>query len=132
MASLDSFSDLIGAWELVDCTDFNADGTQGKPLGQNPSGQIMYSTDGHMSAHLICGSAPSPDAVPYIGYFGRFSVDDASRVVTHHVAGASQKDMVGTDLKRSFSLEGVRLTLEASRPNGLARVYWQRTPSRGS
>ena len=125
-----AYPELVGAWDLLDCTDFHSDGTRSKPLGDAPRGQIMYSADGRVSAHLIPGGVGDTPASAYIGYYGRYTVDLGARVVTHHVLGASPTEMIGTDLQRAFRVEGDRLILEAPRPTGIARVFWQRASIR--
>jgi hypothetical protein len=122
---------LTGGWQLVGCTIRHPDGSESKPLGSHPVGQIMYSSDGHMTAHLLADSRDcEPDAPSYIGYFGRFSVDTANRIVTHHVVGASAPAMIGTDQPRHYTLDGNRLTLQADRPDGRASVFWEKRDER--
>ncbi len=119
---------FVGAWELAGTETRDA---QGRLLGEvfpGWSGQIVYSADGYMSVHLMGGERPvfhEADRLAatseqkqqafdtYVGYYGRFSVDAASRVVTHHVRGASLPNMVGTDLPRTFQHTADRLTLSA-------------------
>ncbi len=69
----------------------------------------------------------SPGALPYHGYFGSFTVDAAQGIVTHHVTAAWDREMVGTDQPRRFTLDGDRLTLEADRGGWTAHVVWQRS-----
>lgn len=135
---------LIGAWELVATERRDA---QGNVVGEalpGYVGQIMYSADGHVSAHLMGPGRPAlaDDNRPawsmegkaaafetYIGYYGTYSVDDVSGMVTHHVHGAVSPAMVGSDQRRAFRLEGDRLILSPPpRVAGGERSYivWQR------
>ena len=92
---------LLGAWELESYVDIAEDGlVAGKPLGDDARGMLIYSSDGFMSAQLarvgrrpfLSGDwfAPTPaemeGASRYIGYCGRYSVDEEARSVVHEVA----------------------------------------------
>lgn len=126
MTNEEAFRALLGDWRLVDCTALYSDGTKIKPIGSNPIGEIRYTADGRMSAHLMSGGQDDPGTMPYAGYFGPFKVDAARSMVTHHVIGASDRAMVGSDQLRRFTFTGNRLTLEADRGDWTARVIWEK------
>jgi hypothetical protein len=127
----EAFNAFIGGWQLVSCIETRPDGVVTEPIGPAPVGQIMYSEDGHMTAHLLPGGEPrDPSWRDYIGYFGRFSVDPGTGVVTHHVVGASDKAMIGTDQPRNFTFEGDRLILQAERKEGRAKITWEKRDER--
>jgi hypothetical protein len=131
MTKDEAFNAFIGGWQLVSCLETRPDGVVTEPIGPNPVGQIMYSEDGHMTAHLLPGGEPrDPSWRDYIGYFGRFSVDPGKGVVTHHVVGASDKPMIGTDQPRHFTFEGNRLILQAERKEGRAKITWEKRDER--
>ncbi len=116
--------DFIGAWELVDwrVTD-SADGVR-FPYGENAAGQISYSANGRMSAHLMRPPADPADAPPqHLAYWGRFSLDVEAGTVTHHVIGADRENWIGSDQVRGFTFESDdRLVLSA----GSNRLTWAR------
>jgi hypothetical protein len=131
MTKEEAFRSFIGGWQLVSCTNTSPDGQDSEPLGSKPVGQIMYSTDGHMTAHLLPGGEPVDRAWPrYIGYFGRFTIDADRNVVTHHVVGASASDMIGTEQPRQYRFEADRLILQADRDEGRARIVWEKRDER--
>ena len=101
---------LIGAWHLV---RIDAPGPDGKVAQMpQPKGMLIYTRDGHMSVQLMYPkSANSPDNEYVLnGYeasFGRYDVDEAKHIVTHHVQGSITRDLlVGKDLPRVYRLTG--------------------------
>ena len=58
-----------------------------------------------------------------MAYFGRYSVDERTGVVTHHVESGLWPDYVGTDQIRPAKLEGERLILSDGKT---WRVVWER------
>lgn len=119
--SIDRF---VGAWELVDWRATTASGEVRFPYGENAQGQITYSGNGRMSAHLMRPPDDPADAPPqYLSYWGRFSLDDAAGTVTHHVVGSDQANWIGSEQVRGFSFEGDdRLVLSL----GSNRLTWVR------
>ena len=118
---------LIGAWHLVSCTMALADGSIDYPFGRQPSGAILYTPDGWMSAHLIDrdaaqGAEPRPH---YSGYFGPFSLSETENLVVHHVRGASDDRIVG-DQPRRYRIDGDTLTLTAGVAGAAIEVIWKR------
>ena len=135
MTNEEAFKNFIGGWQLVSCINRHPDGSEDHPFGPNPLGQIMYSPDSHMTAHLIRTTAsetkpldlPYAQVMPdYAGYFGAFSIDAAKGVVTHHVAGASTKGMIGTDQERRFRFDGDKLILGADAGADRMEIVWQK------
>jgi hypothetical protein len=125
---------LVGTWRLLEVADkkgpdghFNPEGTWTFPYGKKPAGYFVYDATGHVSIHIMKTPAPAPfssgdDATPtsselkavydgYVGYFGRYSVDEANGIVIHHVEGSLWPSFIGTDQKRPFELSGDRLTI---------------------
>ena len=119
--SVDRF---IGAWELVDWRTTDAAGNVRFPYGEDAQGQVMYSTNGRMSAYLMRPPEDPADAPPqYLSYWGRFSLDLEAGTVTHHVIGSDQDNWIGSNQVRQFSFEGEnRLVLAL----GSNRLTWER------
>jgi hypothetical protein len=89
-------------------------------------GQLIYDSSGHMSAQATqldlpkCGTTDRrkcPDKEArlafdnYLGYWGRYEVNEEEGVVMHIVEGASYPDGIGMRLKRFFTLSGNRLVI---------------------
>jgi len=122
----ESSSALIGTWRLVTWESRAGAGEISYPFGETPVGVLTYDARGRMSAQLMRRNRPafkaadlfrgSPDEIKaafegFVAYFGTYTVDQRTSTVTHHVEGSSFPNYVGTDLKRSFTIVGDRLTL---------------------
>lgn len=139
---------FVGTWELVSTEVRDAGGAVTGESLPGWVGQLVYSQDGYMSAHLMGPSRPvfaSADrlAAPpeqrqaafdsYVAYYGSYRVDDGASEVIHQVHGALSPTMVGTDQHRRFTLEGDRLVLSPPpREPGAGRSYltWRRAAAR--
>jgi hypothetical protein len=98
---------FLGAWELVRWTSVGPDGQTTFPYGENARGQISYTPEGRMSAHLMRPPADPSDAPPqHLSYWGTYSVDTAAGTITHHVLGADRANWIGSDQVRRFRFEG--------------------------
>lgn len=116
---------LLGGWLLESFVSRRDDtGPVRYPFGAHPSGLILYTTDGHMSAQL------TPGTDEFVSYGGRFAVDEAAATVTHHVLIATMPELLRTPQLRHASVEGDRLTLSArlNSANGstLSTLVWRR------
>lgn len=131
---------LLGTWKLVSIQNReSADQAWTSRFGESPRGFIMYDATGHMAVQIEKTPAPprfasgddwSPtpeEAVAvylgYVAYFGTFSVDEESGVVTHHVEGSLRPSYLATDQRRPAKLEGDRLVLSDDKT---FRVVWER------
>jgi len=95
-------------------------GQQRPVWGEHPTGLIIYTSDGHVSAQLYDPHRPRlgeiANATPFSGaqaqygglytYFGTFSVDGNAHTVSHHVEGAMAPDWVGSTLVRAYRFLG--------------------------
>jgi Lipocalin-like domain len=120
---------LLGGWLLQSFSSRDADtGAQRYPFGEHPTGLILYTTDGYMSAQL----APGPDA-GYIAYGGRFHVDEQSATVRHDVLVSTLPELLTQAQFRHADIEGDRLTLSASQTSAKgvtthSTLVWRRNP----
>lgn len=100
---------LLGGWVLESFVSRDAaTGDVRHPFGEQPTGLILYTADGHMSAQLI------PGTDEFVSYGGRFDVDEAAATVTHHVMIATMPELLLHPQLRHARVEGDRLTLAAS------------------
>ena len=117
---------VVGTWRLVSYDTRTADGVVSFPLGQDLAGLAVYLPNGRVSIQFMRRDRPtfkSGDAwrgtleeeraafEGFFGYAGRYTIDAARSVVTHHLEIASAPNYVGIDLVRTFSISGNRLTL---------------------
>ena len=131
--------EIVGRWRLVSI-ESRDDETKPweKRYGDTPIGYIAYGADGRMSVQI--GRMPRPkfasgkDESPtpeeareaylgYVAYFGTYSVDEAARVIIHHVEGSLRPGFVATDQRRPAELSGNRLTLSDGKT---FKVVWER------
>jgi hypothetical protein len=136
---------LIGHWTLESLVAM--DGSEVEyPMGQDIEGVITYEQTDHMATQIMRHDRPrfasgdmdrgtlaelSAAVAGYTAYFGTYSVDESTAVVTHHVKGSLFPNWVGTDQRREVVFDGDRLTL-TSQPilfEGKTRVFrvvWRR------
>ena len=130
---------LIGSYKLISYVSYDANGA---PTTLPYSvGQISYDAAGRMSAHLMRSGRPrlttpgAPEAEraaafgTYIAYFGAYTIDADKHTVTHHVEGAMNPNMVGSNLVRhyEFSPDGKSLFLSVKDGERLTgKLQWDR------
>jgi hypothetical protein len=138
---------LIGAWQLRSWTIADQRGLH-RPFGDTPTGLLIYSADGHMTACIartdraaLPGSKPrdADDAqlaaamLSFFCYAGRWRLED--EVVIHDVQLALNPAMVGTSQRRTLTLAGrsstdAVLTLSADEQTArgvrLNQLVWER------
>lgn len=123
---------LIGSWRHIGAT---VDGKPRPGQGANPKGIIIYDAHGYMACHVApdrdvakAGDKPTGDEAKaaldgHVAYFGKYSVDEGARTVTHHRQGSVQPGDKG-DLVRGYEFVSDRLIL---RPLGTTtEVLWER------
>jgi hypothetical protein len=109
---------LLGGWLLESFVSRDDDtGEVRHPFGEHPSGLILYTTDGHMSAQLT----PGPDG-EFISYGGSFDVDEAAATVRHLVLVSTMPELLERPQIRHARIDGDRLTLSASLTTAEGRV----------
>ena len=144
---------IVGTWELLTFESRDSAGTITHPLGRQPKGILIYDR-----AHRVIAQLFNPDRPRFasgdratgtdaevraafngaFAYYGRYVLDTARGIVTHHVEGASFPNWIGTDLVREYRLDRDlarrdRLTI-TTRPQLVAGhrivtvLVWRRTP----
>ena len=130
---------LIGSYKLISYIAYDANGAA--TTLPYSVGQISYDAAGRMSAQLMRSGraklttpgAPEAERAAafgtYIAYFGAYTIDADKHTVTHHVEGAMNPNMVGSNLVRhyEFSPDGKSLFLsvkDGERVTG--KLQWDR------
>jgi len=104
---------LVGTWAFVSSTGKLADGS---PVwGTNPKGILSFDANGRVSTIIVRSdlakyasnnrmqTTPAEDKATVqgaIAYFGTYTVNEADRSYTNHVAASSYPNWNGTDLKQ--------------------------------
>lgn len=116
---------LVGSWSLVSYLTRSDDGMIGHPLGDDALGLLLYTSDGHMSGHLMRnGREPfqEPRQEPVgrsgtdaevrrafndvFGYGGTYTVDEARSQVHHHLEVCVLPGWTARTLSRSVEFSG--------------------------
>jgi Lipocalin-like domain len=130
LASLGAWAEdpntIVGSWKLVSVAATSADGKSlASPMGEHPTGLLLYSADGRMSLIITHQGRPklSGDRLDspteeranafstMVAYAGSYRMEGNKLI--HHVEAASSQNWVGTELPRIVTFDGNRVKLEA-------------------
>lgn len=127
MTEADKF---VGLWRLVSAEYRSDDGALVESLfGAEPEGLLMYDSFGNMAVQISRKNRErfaSSDRLggtddeiksafaSYTAYFGRYSVDERERVVTHIVQQSLYPNLVATNLKRNYNFADRKLSLHTA------------------
>lgn len=121
-----STEQLVGTWQLVSAQYRRANGEAIEIYGEKPVGILMYDANRYMAVQIMRRNRPNfaaadrlggtPEQIQaafrgYLAYFGRYTIDETQRTVTHHIQGALLPNWVGVDQVRFYELNGNQLTL---------------------
>jgi len=128
--------DIVGAWKLTDLILRRGDSVQ-RPLGDKPSGMLVYTPDGWVTALLTTEAGPGAELdearaalLESLGgphgttaYAGRWE-RSADGAVLHHVQSSHHTPWVGTTLKRDVRRNGDDLDLTTSSQGYDVVIRW--------
>jgi hypothetical protein len=134
---------LVGSWILVSLTA--GDGAkQTMPYGPNPKGTMMVDANGRFSITVVRSDLPrfasdnrmtgTPEenmaiVQGCIAYFGTYSIDEATHVITVNVEGSTFPNFDGGTQTRILSFNGDEMTYLNPTPSmggGTAKVTYRR------
>jgi hypothetical protein len=113
---------ILGAWRLVSCTRHVEGGVPDRPLGLEPTGLILYTPDGLMSAFIQKDPAHRSDSPPFVAYAGRWEM--AGDVLRHHTAFNTEMERAGQTLVRLARFEDGRFVLQTEKKQGRRGLSW--------
>jgi hypothetical protein len=133
---------FIGTWTLISLTSGEG-ANQTLPYGPNPKGTMMIDANGRFSIMVMRSDLPkfagnnrmsgTPEenkAVVQgsIAYFGTYSIDEATHVLTVNVEGSTYPNFVGGTQTRILSFDGDEVTYFKPTPSmgGSAKVTYRR------
>jgi Lipocalin-like domain len=126
MCKEDLLNRLLGTWQLVSSVVHFENGVFYDQFGHNPSGFLIYTADGYVSAVLGASNRPllatnepgiatdaefASEASNFIAYCGRFTVDDKTKSVSHEMAACLFPNWVGLSEKRAVTFIDDQLIL---------------------
>ena len=137
---------MVGTWTLVSWGTLSGGVEVPVPMGKGATGIITYSQDGHMCVNIMGPDRPkfaSADFMggtvnekasafeTFIGYCGRYEVNEQERFVTHTLQTSWYPNWTGSSQKRFIELTGNRIRLTAppilSQGNQIVGVLvWER------
>ena len=141
--------ELPGTWRLLSRIDVTADGREhpDPALGTDPVALLIYDRSGHFAAQFMkrdrsssrsdgpaAGSNNTQAQDGYDAYFGTYTVDDATSVVTQRLDGSLSSGNVGRVLSRAMRVQGTKLVIQlgttASDGTPVTRTLtWERVSS---
>jgi len=137
---------LVGTWLQVSVDATSPDGTRRQLFGPDPIGIVIYTSDGYFSlittradltklasSNRATATAEEAKAVVAgsIAYFGKYSVDEASRVVSVDIQGSTFANQIGStsDSKRvvsSITANELKFTNPASTSGSKIELVFKR------
>ena len=134
---------LVGTWTLVSVVNIRPDGTKFDPTDGKALGLMMYDGNSNFSFLNIRSDIPklasnnrqkgTPDeykavAEGVLSYFGRYSIDEAGKLLIQHVVSSSFPNFNGSDRKWTTTISGEELTLasQAAAAGGSNELKWKR------
>ena len=137
---------LIGTWMLVSADNIFPDGHRVQVYGPEPHGMLTFDAAGRYSSHIYRrgrlkfaendkakGTAEENQSTVQGSntHFGHYTVNESDASITFHIDHALFPNWEGTEQKRSFRLEGDRLTYIVATPTtggkaAIGEVVWQR------
>jgi hypothetical protein len=133
---------FLRTWSLVSLT-YGAGANQTLPYGPNPKGTLMADADGRFSITVVRSDLPkfasnnrmsgTPEenkaiVQGIIAYFGTYSIDEATHVLTVNIEGSTFPNFTGGTQTRILSFDGDEVTYFNPTPSmgGGAKVTYRR------
>ena len=117
---------LLGTWTIVSAARVVGGVEEPDFLGPDPVGRFLFAPDGHFcfnamrrnrpkfgSANLLGGTSEEKSAAydSYVGYCGRYEVNEQERSVAMQLELSSFPNWTGTTQKRFVDVTGTRLRI---------------------
>jgi hypothetical protein len=126
--------DIVGTWTLVSAV-VQQGGTKTDTFGPNPSGTLVFGSDGHYALIFLRRDLPkvasnnrtseTPDesraiAQGSVAHFGTYTVAEADKTLVLDVESSTFPNWDGAEQRRAFSLSGDELTYTSPGSTGVA------------
>lgn len=132
---------IIGSWAFVSAISTRSDGSKTNNWDANATGSLIYLPNGRFSFMILRSDIPKFErgkatseqhkaAVQgTIAYHGTYTVDEATKTVSHRVQGSSMSALNGTEQKRmvvSVTADELKYVNPATSFGGKAEGTWKR------
>jgi len=135
---------LVGTWLVATVDNIRPDGSRLQSLGPNPKGIMMFDANGWFSFQLaqpgrpkfasdnrLQGTAEENKATVQgsLSYYGKYSIDEADRVLHLYIESSSWPNFDGIDNERiitSLSDDELKWYSPAGSIGTTAEVVWKR------
>jgi hypothetical protein len=136
---------FVGTWSLVSIHYVEKDGRKVEPFGPGAKGLLYFDAGGRFATQVMAANRPrfasnnrmigTPEenkavSQAVVAYFGTYTVDEASHVLTLHIEQSSFPNWNGTDQQRTFAFTGDELRYTAAsstaNPAESAELVWKR------
>jgi hypothetical protein len=138
---------LVGTWLQVSIDVVSGDGTRRPLYGENPKGIVIYTSDGYfslMQARInlpkLASGRPATATVEEakavvagsIAYFGRYSLDETSNVLSVDIQASTFANQVGDPTEKrtitSLTERELKFTRPGVLPDTRLEVVFKRAP----
>ena len=137
---------LAGTWTIISNDNVAPDGTKRQLFGPNPKGILVLADNGQYAQIIVhpdrpnfkvnnrLEGTPEENTAAVHGTtatFGTWSVDEANKTITVRNEGSMFPNQVGTESKRSVTLQGDQLRVSNPTPasGGRSESVWKRGPT---
>jgi hypothetical protein len=123
---------LVGTWLQVSVDVVSSDGTRRPLFGENPKGIVIYTSDGYFSLMQARADLPKlgrPQTATAdeakavlagsIAYFGKYSLDEASNVLSVDIQGSTFANLTGDPTEKRTITSLTESELKFTRPGML-------------
>ena len=134
---------LAGTWTIISNDNVAPDGTKRQLFGPNPKGILVLAANGQYAQIIVLPARPNfkvnnrLEGTPEenkaavhgtTATFGTWSVDEANKTITVRNEGSMFPNQVGTESKRSVTLQGDQLRVSNPAPGsgGKSESVWKR------
>ena len=135
--------DIVGTWKYVSVDLVRPDGTRVPLYGPDPQGLAAFDAAGNYILMTARGGQPRfassnrEEGTPEenkavvqgsIAHFGRYTIDEAGKLITFHIRTSTFPNWNGTDQKRPVTISGdtLKWVTPSSTGAGSAEVVLQR------
>lgn len=137
---------IEGTWKLISVENIYPDGNKVYPYGDQPKGLLMFDADGNYALQIVKAvrmnvasgdknkGTPEENAALVQGsnsHFGKYTVDEAERIITFNITYASFPNWNFNQQKRSYNRVGDKLSYVVTHTTQggesvIAAVTWER------